>query len=110
MWIFLLPTVSCRELRVFQVSCHQRGHVIRCCPKQRRIGSLNKEEDDTEQQRFGKCLSDQFIDIQTVPPLYVIVNINGKQVRCEVNCGASVSVMSSVMYDKHFTEFPLYKM
>lgn len=41
--------------------------------------------------------------------LFVVVNINGRNMKCEIDCGASVSVMSKVVYDKFFRQYPVYK-
>lgn len=91
-------------------NCDKRGHVASCCkfPKKRRIGNFEDEEEPRGEQRLGKCIQKFNYKLQTEPPLYVIVSINGIRVRCEVDSGAGVSVMSSVLYERCFYRYPLY--
>lgn len=87
----------CRAENYVCYHCEERGHISRLCPR-RKVGNFEYGED-----RIGKCLN-----LITEPPIFIVVNINNVNMKCEIDCGASVSVMSSAVYEKYFDKHPIY--
>lgn len=81
-------------------NCHKKGHVARRCRNEpHRTGQFEEQQD----QRLGGIGEYTFLNhigIQTEPPLYVYVNVNEINFKCEIDSGATISVISSVLYDK----------
>lgn len=88
----------CRAENYVCYHCEKRGHISRLCPR-RRVGSFEEQGEE----RIGKCLN-----LITEPPLFIVVVINGRKIKCEIDCGASVSVMTSAVYEKYFRQYPVF--
>lgn len=97
-------------------SCGRIGHIAICCPRNR-TGRLDEEESETEDEepprvkpsmRLGEFKLIKNFNVITEPALYVRVNINGVNFKCEIDCGAATGVISSVVYVKYFKHCPLY--
>lgn len=95
-------------------TCGKIGHISRCCPDKDnfREGKCDEESDESIVEgthgRLGKFYLTRKLHIVTEPPLFVCVNINGFDFKCEVDCGAATGVMSSTVYKKCFKHCPLY--
>lgn len=86
--------------------CGNIGYVARACPNSDyRTGQFQEESD----HKLGEYTKFNFHKICTEPPLYLYVNINGVDLKCEVDSGATTGVISSVIYQKYFLSSTLNK-
>lgn len=86
--------------------CGRLGHVWKRCPNRRvRTGQFDQERD------FGSGEYNflNSINVVTEPPIYLYVNVNGIDLKCEIDSGATTGVMTSVMYRKYFNKNKLNK-
>lgn len=80
--------------------CGLTGHVqSRCKTARFRTGQFDEESE----HRLGKYHFLNLIKIDTEPPVYMYVNINGIDMKCEIDSGATTGVISSTVYRRYFS-------
>lgn len=92
--------------------CGDRDHYADRCPYVQRLGSVGDDESGFNQEvnvnQLGKFPLQNSLIVQTDPPLLISIKINGIDLVCEVDTGASMSVISNFTYEKYFNDCELY--
>uniref|UniRef100_A0A336MPS3 RNA-directed DNA polymerase n=1 Tax=Culicoides sonorensis TaxID=179676 RepID=A0A336MPS3_CULSO len=104
---------SCPAINWFCDACGKKGHIAKCCQNFRNgahkldIDEANQVQENTF--KLGKCEFNKTCTVTTEPALYINVNVNGILIKCEVDCGAAIGVMSYIFYKKYFSECSVKK-
>lgn len=92
-------------------TCKKKGHTSKMChmnqgDRQGQNGGIKKTEMD--QFKLGKFhLNNLKNSIITKPPVYVQIKLNNINIKCEIDTGACMGVMSYYTYEKYFSRIPL---
>lgn len=93
--------------------CGSREHYRNECPEVPGVRSLEDEAIESDQaaelNQLGKFSEKNSYNMQTEPPLLVSIKLNGINFVCEVDTGASVSVIPFLTYKKYFGDSQLFK-
>ena len=83
---------SCRFKDSVCHGCNKKGHLVRCCRNaQRRPSKSSTNIHEMEEEPISQVY---MLPSSKTKPLKTVVNINGKEVKMEIDTGASVSVMT----------------
>lgn len=94
---------ECRFINYKCKLCNQKGHLRKMCTNKKvnyvEQGNTDDEEDDGELLLNINCHSEV--------PMTETVNLEGRNIKCEIDSGSPVSVISESLYKSHFSEIPL---
>lgn len=92
--------------------CGSREHYAHRCPHVQHIGSVGDDGNGPNQEgnvnQLGKSPLRNSLIVQTDPPLLMSIKINGVHLVCEVDTGASMSVISNFTYERCFSDCELF--
>lgn len=92
-------------------NCGKKGHIAELCYRKVKSNYYNNGVHQTAEQLNSLKLGKTFFDIKSLsvstPPLYVTLRINSYDIKCEIDTGACMGVMSYILYRKYFTTLTL---
>lgn len=99
---------KCKFKKVVCSKCKRRGHIAKVCQtKSCLVIDENDGFSDLDQSGVNTITLFAVDQVNAVAPFLVPVIINNVPIEMELDTGAGISILPKIIYDKHFSSFPL---